>query len=99
MKRWIPVGDFKIGNEEKKEIMEVVESGKISEGRKLVEFERKFAEYVGTKHSIGVNSGTSALICSLTALKEMFGTEKTRIITTPVTYIATVNSIVLTGFN
>ncbi|MEM3397116.1 MAG: DegT/DnrJ/EryC1/StrS family aminotransferase [Thermoplasmata archaeon] len=97
MKQWIPVGDFRIGEEERKAILEVIDSGRISEGNKLLQFEKGFSNYIGTKYCVGVNSGTSALICTLTAIKNMFNIKR-YIITTPVTYIATVNSIVLTGY-
>jgi len=78
-----------------------LKSGHITEGVKVREFEKLFAEYIGTKYAVAVSSGTSALICGLTALKyrKKFGVNKgTKIITTPLTYIATSNAIVLTGF-
>jgi len=98
MKINIPVGDFQIGGEEKKAIMNVLDNGRISEGKCVREFEKKFAEYIGTKYSVALSSGTSALIAGLTALKYNGVKEKTKIITTPITYIATSNAIVATGF-
>lgn len=97
----IRVGDFKIGEEEKKAINEVLESGRISEGPKIREFENKWAEYIGAKYAIALNSGTSALIAGLNALKyhpKLKIKKGSKIITTPVTYIATINAIVLSGF-
>ena len=97
----IKVGDFRIGKEEKEAVNQVLDSGQISEGKKVREFERKWAEYIGTKYCVATNSGTSALIAGLTALK-YYGPAKTRsrnkIITTPITYISTSNAIVLSGF-
>lgn len=79
-----------------------MKSGHITEGEKVREFEKLFAKYVGTRYAVAVSSGTSALICGLTALKyrgEFRANNKgTKIITTPLTYIATSNAIVLTGF-
>ncbi len=49
-------------------IREVVSRGDFTLGRELGEFEQKWATYVGTKHAIGVNSGTDALILILKAL-------------------------------
>ena len=101
MKVKIPVGDFQIRKEEKKAVMKVLDDGRISEGKSVREFERRFAEYIGTKYSIALNSGTSALIAGLTALKyhETVGVKAgTKIITTPVAYIATSNAIVTSGF-
>lgn len=97
----VSVGDFRIGEEEKKAINDVLDSGKISEGAKVREFEKEFAEFIGTKYSIVMSSGTSALIASLTALKysEKFKLkEKQKIITTPLTYVATTNAIINSGF-
>lgn len=97
----IHVGDFKIGDDEKKAINEILTSGRISEGKQVREFESRFSSFIGTTYSTALSSGTSALICGLTALKfckELNITAGTKIITTPLTYIATTNAIVLTGF-
>jgi len=97
----IQIGDFKIEEEEKRAINEVLESGRISEGKKVREFESKWAEFVGTKYAVAVNSGTSALIAGLTALKYLPDLKikpGSKIITSPLTYIATINAIVLSGF-
>lgn len=97
----IQVGDFRIGDEEKKAVNEVLDSGRISEGKKVREFEIEFAKFVGTKYSILLSSGTSALIAGLTALKYHKNyrfQDHQKIITAPITYIATSNAIVLSGF-
>jgi dTDP-4-amino-4,6-dideoxygalactose transaminase len=100
--RRIPLGDFKIGAEEKRAINEVLDNGRISEGMKVREFEKLFAEYIGTKHAIAVSSGTSALMAGMTAMiyDESINVNRgTNVITTPITYIATSNALVTTGFN
>lgn len=100
MKR-VHVGDFKIGEEERQAINEVLDSGRISEGKRVKKFEEEFAKFIGTKHAIALNSGTSALIAGLTALKyhkKLNIRSKTKVITTPLTYIATSNAIVLSGY-
>lgn len=95
----IRVGDFKLREEERDIISDVLDSGRISEGEKVREFEKSFAGFVGTKHAIAVSSGTAALISGLEAVKNRFNIRtKAKVITTPVTYIATSNSIVLSGF-
>ena len=92
----IRVGDFRIGKKEKDAVMEVLNSGRITEGVKTALFEQKFAEFVGTKHCIAVNSGTSALIAGLSALIRRGDIKAgSKVITTPITYIATSNSIVV----
>lgn len=57
-------------------------------------FEQEFAKYCGTKHAIGVNSGTDAIALSLRALGVKQGDE---IITVPNTAIPTVSAIRMTG--
>lgn len=97
----INVGDFKIGDDEKKAINSVLISGRISEGEKVRKFENEWARYIGTKYAITLNSGTSALISALTAIKyhkDLNIKSNTKIITTPLTYIATSNAIVLSSF-
>jgi dTDP-4-amino-4,6-dideoxygalactose transaminase len=99
-KKKIHVGEFKTTDKIKKYILEVLESERISEYVNVDSFEKKFAEFIGTKYSIALNSGTSALIAGLEAIKNKYPlTKGTKIITTPLTYIATVNAIVLTGFS
>jgi CDP-6-deoxy-D-xylo-4-hexulose-3-dehydrase len=94
----IHVGDMKIGAEEKAAINAVLDSGRISEGRSVKQFEREFAAKIGTRHSIAVSSGTAALISGLLALIYSGKIKKgSSVITTPVTYISTVSAITLTG--
>ena len=68
VKKRISVGDFQIGTEERAAINEVLDVGRISEWKKVKEFEMLFADYINTKHCVAVHSGTSALIVGLSAL-------------------------------
>lgn len=98
----ISVGEFRVDKAARNAISKVLDSGRISEGETVRKFEDDWAEYTGTKYAVALNSGTSALIAGLTALKRRRKgqkvREKTRIITTPISYIATTNAIVLSGF-
>jgi dTDP-4-amino-4,6-dideoxygalactose transaminase len=99
--RRVSVGDFRIGEEEKKAINEVLDIGRLSEGKKTHDFEAEFAKYIGTKYCVALSSGTGALIAGLMALlnDEKYKIRKnSKIITSPLTYISTVNAAVLTGF-
>jgi dTDP-4-amino-4,6-dideoxygalactose transaminase len=94
----ITVGDFRIGKEEKDIINEVLDSGRISEGKYVKKFEIEFAKKIGTKYCVALSSGTSALVAGLLALIYSGKIKKaSKVITTPVTYIATINAIVLCG--
>ena len=83
-----------IEDEEINAVIEVMKSGMIAQGPKVIEFEEKFAEYVGAKYGIATNSGTSALHVSLLAAGIGEGDE---VITTPFTFAATGNSVLYTG--
>ncbi len=63
---------------------------KLSRGEKVSQFENKFAKYVKTKYAIATNSGTSALHLAVRSLNLKQGDE---VITTPFTYIASVNCL------
>ena len=91
---YIPVAKPLIGEEEKRAVMEVLDSGQLAQGSRTEGFEKAFAEYIGTKHAIGVNSGTAALIVALQAHGVGPGDE---VITTPFSFIATATSIIACG--
>ncbi|OGI08334.1 MAG: hypothetical protein A2Y40_09190 [Candidatus Margulisbacteria bacterium GWF2_35_9] len=97
----VSVGDIKLGEDERKLINEIVDSNRLSEGPLTREFERLWAEFIGTKFCVAVNSGTSALIAGLYALlyDDRFPKVKkgSKVITSPVTYIATSSAIALAG--
>lgn len=99
--RKVFVGDFRIGKEERDAVIAVLDSGRVSEGEKVREFEKAFAKFVGTKYAVATSSGTGALLCGMAALKNYRGLgirEGTKVVTTPLTYVATSNALVLSGF-
>ena len=69
-------------------------SGWAGTGPKVHEFQRAFAEYIGTKHAVAVGSCTAALHLALSASGLGEGDE---VITTPLTFAATANAIVHSG--
>jgi len=72
----------------------VLRSPNLSLGPKLGEFERAFADYVGTKRAVAVNSGTSGLFLCMLAMGIAPGDE---VITTPFTFVASATSIMMAG--
>jgi UDP-2-acetamido-2-deoxy-ribo-hexuluronate aminotransferase len=75
-------------------IQTVLDHGQYIMGPEVRELEEKLETYVGVKHCITVSSGTEALLIALMALGVKSGDE---VITTPFTYIATVEVIALLG--
>ncbi|WP_407422988.1 DegT/DnrJ/EryC1/StrS family aminotransferase [Methanobrevibacter sp.] len=88
---------FEIFNDEEdvKLISEQIASGKFwAVGSNVDEFEKKIADYIGTKHAIALNSGTSALHAAL--LAHGIGNND-EVIVPSFTFIATVNSPLFVG--
>lgn len=75
-------------------IKETCENSNFILGPAVQEFEESFAEYVGTKYAVAVNSGTAALHLALLSLGIKEGDE---VITTPYTFFATVEAILCCG--
>lgn len=85
---------MKFGLSEKKAIRDVIDSGWVTTGPKVREFERKFAKFTGAKYATAVSSGTAGLHLSLKALRVGPGDE---VVTTPMTMAATVEAILYCG--
>ncbi|MBI5250279.1 MAG: DegT/DnrJ/EryC1/StrS family aminotransferase [Desulfomonile tiedjei] len=83
-----------IADEIRQAVDRVLESGRFTLGPEVEAFEQEFAAYCGTKHAVGVNSGTSALHLALLAAGVAPGHE---VITVPMTFVATVAAIGYAG--
>ena len=83
-----------IKNELMKAFEKVLDSNKFILSDEVKKFEEEVANYVGTKHAIGVSNCTNALLLSLRALGVSDGDE---VITTPFTFIATAEVIAIIG--
>jgi perosamine synthetase len=83
-----------IGDDEKKAVMEVLDSGMLAQGPRVKAFEEAFAQMCGVKHAIATSSGTTALHVALLANGIGPGDE---VITSAFTFIASANSILFTG--
>ena len=88
----IPIAKPFLDDNEIKAVSEVLKSGIIAQGPKVRELEEKFARLCGTKYAVAVNSGTAALHTALYVAGIRQGDE---VITTPFTFIATANTILM----
>lgn len=77
-----------------KAVCEQMQSGQYIMGKAVSDFERTFAEYIGVKHAIAVNSGTDALVIALRSAGVKPGDE---VITTPFTFFATAEAVAAIG--
>jgi dTDP-4-amino-4,6-dideoxygalactose transaminase/acetyltransferase-like isoleucine patch superfamily enzyme/UDP-3-O-acyl-N-acetylglucosamine deacetylase len=76
------------------EIRKLAENNEFILGKAVENFEKKFAEFIGAKHAVAVNSGTGALHLALLAFGIKAGDE---VITTPYTFFATTEAILYCG--
>ena len=83
-----------LGPAEMAEVRATLESGWLSTGPRVKQFERDFAAYTGAPHALALSSCTAALHLSLLAAEASNGDE---VITTPLTFCATANAIVHVG--
>ncbi|MDO6355568.1 DegT/DnrJ/EryC1/StrS family aminotransferase [Caloramator sp. CAR-1] len=90
----VPLAKPDITQKEVDAVVEVMKSGILSIGPKIEEFEKKVAEYVGVKYAVAVNSGTSALNLIVKALG--IGKDD-EVITTPFSFVASVNCFLMEG--
>jgi perosamine synthetase len=90
----IKVSEPYFNEEEINAVTAVLRSGQIAQGPKVQEFEEKFAKLCNVKYAVAVNNGTSALHAALSSVGIQEGDE---VITTPFTFIATANAILMCG--
>lgn len=96
-------GYYLIGDEEKKEVMDVLESGYVSRygdlddpnfKHKVYTLEKEFAAHCGTKHALATSSGTSALYIPLMSLDLDPGDE---VLVPAFTFVATFSAVIFAG--
>lgn len=89
----IPVFRPNYDEREFQAVREVLASGWIGLGPKTKEFEDRFAEYIGVKYAVGVNSCTAALHLAMQVMDVKGG----EVITTPITFVSTNHAILYCG--
>ena len=84
----ISYGHQLITDEDIQAVVETLKSDYLTQGPRIPEFEKKFAEYLGVKHACMVSNGTAALHLCAMALDIKPGD---KVITTPITFVASAN--------
>jgi perosamine synthetase len=90
----IPVARPAIGQEEISAVTSVLESGMLASGDRVVEFEKKFADFCGSNHAVAINNGTAALHAALLAAGIGPGDE---VIVPAFTFVATATAVAMCG--
>lgn len=86
----IPYGRQNISQEDINVVIEALQSDYLTQGPKIIEFEKAFAEYVGSTYAVAVSNGTAALhLCALAVDVN----EGDKVITTPITFAASANCV------
>ena len=88
----IPTSKPVVDKEMEKEVLRALREEFFVGGESVEKFEEEFAEYIGVDYAVAVSSGTDALVIALRCLGI-----KGKVITTPMTFVATAESIVLAG--
>ena len=90
----IPYGRQSIEKDDIDAVINTLKSDFLTQGPKVLEFEKKFADYIGSKYAVAVNNATSGLHLSVLSLGLSKGD---RVITTPITFAASANCIRYAG--
>jgi dTDP-4-amino-4,6-dideoxygalactose transaminase len=91
---YIPFHRYSFNHLEEEAVIQTLRSGWITRGPQVETFEKAICEYTQAKHALGLNSCTAGLHLALLSLDLRPGDE---VITTPLTFVATVNMIVRCG--
>ncbi|MGG7035234.1 MAG: UDP-4-amino-4,6-dideoxy-N-acetyl-beta-L-altrosamine transaminase [Flavobacterium sp.] len=86
----IPYGRQSITQADIQAVIETLQSDFLTQGPKIAEFEKKFAEYIGCKYAVAVNNATAGLHIAVMAMGLQKGE---RVITTPITFAASANCV------
>ncbi len=86
-----------LDEEDKKAVLEVLNSKQLTQGKRSLLFEEALCEFLGVKHALVFNSATSALL-TLYRNFSPFNADCNEIITTPISFVATANMLLESGY-
>ncbi|MGL2507071.1 UDP-4-amino-4,6-dideoxy-N-acetyl-beta-L-altrosamine transaminase [Helicobacter pylori] len=86
-----------LDEEDKKAVLEVLNSKQLTQGKYSLLFEEALCEFLGVKHALAFNSATSALLTLYRNFSE-FSADHNEIITTPISFVATANMLLESGY-
>ena len=91
---FIPITTVRLGKEVEDCVLAVIRSGVVAQGPLVAKLETEFASMIGVDHVVAVNNGTTALIAAVMAAGLGPGDE---VVTSPFTFVATLNAIIASG--
>lgn len=97
-KKKIPFGTITITQKAKELILEALESKRISSGKLVREFEKRFAELFGVREAVAVSTGTDACAVALAVLYDHGAKRGDEVIVPALSFVATGNAVLHAGF-
>ncbi len=94
----IPFGTISITQDSKDLVSRILDSGRVSSGKYVREFEEEFAELAGTKEAVAFSSGTDADALALAVLYDYGAQRGDEIIVPALSFVATGNAVLQAGF-
>lgn len=94
----IPFGTISVTEKSKRLIVEALDRNRLSSGKYVREFEKRFAELVGAKESVAVSTGTDADALALAVLYDTGAKRGDEIIIPALSFVATGNAVLQAGF-
>jgi dTDP-4-amino-4,6-dideoxygalactose transaminase len=94
----IPFGTISITKKSKNLINKILDSGRVSSGKYVREFEERFAKLIGVKEAVAVSSGTDADILALAVLHDFGAKRSDEIILPALSFVATGNAVLHARF-
>lgn len=97
-RRTIPFGTISVTEKSKSIIAELLQNNRLSSGKYVREFEKKFADLVGVKEAVAVSTGTDADALALAVLYDFGARRGDEIIVPALSFVATGNAVLQAGF-
>ncbi len=94
----IPFGTITITKDSRVLVNKVLDSGRVSNGKYVREFEERFAELAGAKEAVAVSSGTDADILALAVLYDFGAKRNDEVIVPALSFVGTGNAVLHAGF-
>ena len=94
----IPFGTVTITEKAKELVLDCLERGRISSGRLVREFEKRFADLIGVKEAVSVSSGTDAVTLATAVLHDMGARRGDEVILPALSFVASGNAVLHAGF-
>ena len=92
-----PLMENNIPREDLDRVIEFLKTDPIlTQSKNVKEFEKEWSEWLGVKYSVFLNSGSSANILTMSAMKYLYGIGE--IILPPLTWVSDISSVIFAGF-